>query len=355
MKKNKKGKLETRGAFGEIRAIDGDQGIVEAYLTKWGTVDSYNTSFEKGSFANTFSKRGTKGTRLFWNHRELAGKILELREDDTGPYVKVQFNLETRAGSTAYSHVKAGDVDCFSFGFNTVADHWVSGVRSIKEVDMLECGPVIFQANDEATITDIRAEDFEQTFTDDELRNRGWKLLRALDSTIEDIYWMGEKTAEETITAVDTCISKFHTAYIGWLNEWYGMGEERSEKTPPREIRNKIQRAIEQMASNVDELAKETALTSEEARGLSKGDLLPMESRSKLDSLPEAIRVSHREIRNKKVESLCDELRTSGFSAAELDRFSALLELRKAKVVTNEPVDNVNETTTFFKELRETL
>lgn len=229
-------------SVGEVREV-GEQGIVSAYLTKWGTVDSWGTTFEKGSFKDSFEARGAAGTRLIWNHTELAGKIIDLGEDDTGPFAEVQFNLETRAGKEAYEHVKAGDVNCFSFGFNTVKDRWVKGVRSIQKVDMLECGPVVFQANDEAVITGIRSTDFDETVSENELRNRGWKLLRALDETIRDIYWgsydsnIGDSPSE-IIAATDTAISKFHTAYMQWLDEYYAQFETRETAIPPREIRH---------------------------------------------------------------------------------------------------------------------
>lgn len=341
-------KIELR-SVGEIRGHT-EEGTCEAYLTKWNSVDSYRTKFEPGAFANCFEKRGVSGVRLFWNHRELAGKILELREDDYGPYAKVKFNLDTRAGAEAYAHVSAGDVDCFSFGFNTVKDKWTGGVRSITEVDMLECGPVVFQANDEAIITSVRAEDFDQTQEQKELRNRGWQLLNSLDTTIDDIYWMGNKTAEEVVTLVDTAISKFHVAYMGWLDEFYAQFEKR-EGVAPREIRNAIQGALE--ALKMDELVSETSLTNSDMENLKKGDLLSAESRSKLIDLPEPLVDAHRVERRKKVETLCNELRAGGFDNAELDRFSALLELRKIDL--EDKGTEMDQTIGFLKEFRSSL
>lgn len=343
-----KPKIELR-SVGEIRGHT-EEGICEAYLTKWNAVDSYRTKFEPGAFANCFETRGTSGIRLFWNHRELAGKILELREDDYGPWAKVKFNLETRAGAEAYAHVSAGDVDCFSFGFNTVKDKWVSGVRSITEVDMLECGPVVFQANDEAIITSVRAEDFNETQTQKELRVKGWQLLCSLDTTIDDIYWIGNKTSDEVIPLVDTAISQFHVAYMSWLDEFYAQYEQR-EGVAPREVRNAIQGAIE--ALKIDDLTSETTLTASDVENLTKGKLLSAESRSKLNDLPEVLVEAHRSERRKKVETLCNELREGGFNAAEADRFSALLELRKIDL--EDKASEMDKTIGFLKEFRSSL
>ncbi len=352
--KNKKAgvapKLELRSA-GEIRSST-EEGICEAYLTKWGAVDSYRTQFEQGAFTNTFERRGATGTRLFWNHRELCGKILELREDDYGPYVKVQFNLNTRAGKEAYEHVRAEDVNCFSFGFNTVESTPIKGgIRSITEVDMLECGPVVFQANDEAIITGVRSTDFEETHEQSMLRSEGWKLLYSLEETIDDIYWTDDfLTADEVVGAVDTAISKFHTSYMGWLDRYYSQFEMR-EGVAPREVRNAIQGALNSL--DIGSLTSETTLTSGDVEALRKGNLLPAESRGKITELSDGFQEAYKVERRSTVETLCSELRAGGFSSAEKERFMALMgiqEVREAKTKTKEI-----STVDFLKEFRANL
>ncbi len=317
-------------SYGEIRSIGTkgeDEGIVEAYLTKWDTVDSWNTSFKQGAFTNTFNKRGVKGTRLIWNHNELAGKMLEMREDDYGPFVRAQFNLETDAGKKAYAHVRAGDVNCFSFGFNTVKDKWVGQVRQISEVDMLECGPVIFEANDKAKVTDVRAKDFDETQAQRELNNKGWQLINSLEMTIDDIYWQSTQPSSGTIISeVDTAIAKFHTAYMNWLNEYYAQYESREGKAPC-EHRNQLQKAINSL--DTDDLIKSTTLTSEEVKTMGKGCLLPVEERSKLLVASPILAKAHQETRGVMITTLCDELRHSGLTAGEVERVESLVDLSK--------------------------
>lgn len=349
-----KGKLNMKKpefrSVGKVREV-GEQGIVSAYLTKWGTVDAWGTQFEKGAFKESFESRGAKGTRLIWNHTELAGKVLSLGEDETGPFAEVQFNLETRAGKEAYEHVKAGDVECFSFGFNTQKDRWIRGVRSVQKVDMLECGPVVFQANDEAVITDVRSTDFNKTVDDNEVSGRGWKLIDALDETICDIYWASYDSTDiqdhvSNITSlVDTAISDFHTAYMQWLDEYYNQFETRETAIPPREIRNKIQFALNQL--DVESLTAKTSLTDTDMNFLKSGKVLPFESRAKLADLPEDFQKCHKEERHKNIEGLCNEIRASGFSAAEKERFAALLGI-------NDKTEN-EDIGSFFSELRTKL
>jgi len=337
--KNMKNKIEKR-SIGEIRATE-DAGIVEAYLTKWDTVDSWNSSFEKGSFEKTFKTRGIDNIRLIWNHDQLAGKILEVREDADGPLAKCQFNLETMAGKEAFAHVKAGDVNCFSFGFRSISDHWVKGVRSIKEVELYECGPVVFQANDEATITDVRAQDFNQTVADNEIYSRGWKLQDGLWETVSDIFW-SMNTSGDIISLVDVAITDFHTAYMDWLNEYYSQFENR-EGPAPREIRNHILKSLE--LEDIEKIPNDTSLTKTEVRSLADGNILPIEAREKLKEVSEDLFNAHQIERRKKIETLCNELRAGGFSSIELDRIDALIKRQTGE----------DELISFLREFRNKL
>lgn len=148
--------LETRTC--EIRSTK--EGIVEGYITKWDTIDSYNSTFLRGSFKQTFKKRVPKKVRLLWNHdsNKLIGRVVEAREDDIGAWVKTKINLDTEAGRTAFSHIQHGDIDSFSFGFISLRDKYdKNGLRKFERVELHEVSPVIFEANEQANITNIRS------------------------------------------------------------------------------------------------------------------------------------------------------------------------------------------------------
>jgi uncharacterized protein len=315
-------KMETRQG-GEIRATN-EKGTCTAYLTKWDTIDSYNSTFEKGAFANSIKERGADGIRHIWNHSQLAGKVLDIREDDVGVLVDVQFNLNTQAGKDAYEHVRAGDVNCFSFGFNNVTEKWIKGVRKISNLDLLECGAVIFQANDNAEITDVRAEDFDETKAEQDLRNEGGNLLNALYRTIDDIYWGGDskQTSNDIISKVDTAIAKFHNAYMAWLKKYYAGSR---DNIAPREIRNNIQDIMNKL--DVGSLVLTTSLTQEEGEMLCRGELLSIENRGKIKELPQALQDVLKVERVRKIETLCDEFRAGGLINVEKERFSSLLDI----------------------------
>lgn len=333
--------------FGEVRSINEEEGIVEAYLTKWNTVDSYNSTFKRGAFKKTFQERQGK-IRLLFNHQTLCGKVLEAREDAVGPFVRCQFNLDTTAGKDGFAHVRAGDVDAFSFGFNVTKSGSKNGVREISEVICMECGPVIFPANDEAAIVayrtaleeagrivldeeeeggeEERAEDFDDTFEDNQLMGMGWRLLMALEETLDDCWWNSGST-EEVIGKVDEAIAKFQASYMQWARDFtsrFWEGETRSSVPTNNHIAVLMQKYID---GGVEDLAKRTSFNLQELEDLRSGKMLPIESRSKLKELPAPIADAHHQMRCAKVEDLCAEIRSRGFTEMERVRFGALLGL----------------------------
>lgn len=302
---------------GEVREVS-DEGIAEAYLTAWDTVDSYNSTFRRGAFKRTF-KNNLPNMRLLWNHETLAGKILEAREDETGAFVRVKFNLDTQAGRDAYNHLKHGDVRCFSFGFYSVKDRITNGVREIQEVDCVECGPVIFEANHDAKVVDVRADDFGDTIEQMEKGRRGYMLIDALLWTLDDIFWDNDKS--EWKAKCDKAIADFHSDYIRWIEDI--TSEERC-RIPTR---NELQAAFHEYRKDksLEQIAMESPFTLSELRQLARGDLVPLKKREHLTELSEKIREAHNRERHARIETFCDELRSGGIYEAEKYRFRALL------------------------------
>ncbi len=177
--------MQTRTALQSVTTGEKGSGIVDAYLTKWGVVDDYNTTFRRGSFKKTFAERGGK-IRFISEHNKtkVLGKVIDVLEDDYGPKVSCQCNLETVAGQEIFAHLRAGDYDSFSFGFLPIQEQLqTSGVLEYTEVKVMEVGPTSFPANEQAIVTDVRTseqniiqtlvdENFERrsSFTSDELQ-----------------------------------------------------------------------------------------------------------------------------------------------------------------------------------------
>jgi HK97 family phage prohead protease len=126
---------------------EGDQGIVEAYVSVFGNVDLVGDIIERGAFAESILQKLPKGV---WSHDwdKPIAKTLEAREDEFGLYIKAQFNLDTQRGREAFSDIKFGLIDEFSIGFRVLDDEWrEDGIRIIKKARLYEWSPVLVGAN----------------------------------------------------------------------------------------------------------------------------------------------------------------------------------------------------------------
>jgi len=360
--------------IGEVRSVIEEEGIVEAYLTKWNTVDSYNSTFKRGAFKKTFKERQGK-IRLLFNHQTLCGKVLEAKEDSVGPFVRCQFNMDTTAGKDAFAHVRAGDVDAFSFGFNVTKSGKREGIREIQEVICMECGPVIFPANEEASIVafrtsleeagrividpdeeeggeEERAEDFDDTLEDNLLMGMGWRLITALDETLDSCWW-NSSDSDEVISKLDEAIAKFQSSYLQWARDFtsrFWDGESRSFPST-----NMLISMMSKYGGDLEDIAKRTSFKIEELEELRHGNILPIESRSKLAELPQPVSDAHHQRRCEKIEELCTEFRARGFSKVEKMRFGALLGLTTIEDVRSNPEEIDDEAASELRNLCETL
>ena len=333
METTAKEKMERRSA-GEIRSTT-DEGIIEAYLTKFGTVDEYRSTFTPGSFKKTFQERGDR-IKMLWDHENLIGHVIESREDGYGPWIKGQINMDTNAGREAFAHLRAGDVDAMSFGFNVVQDKVENDIRVISEVRCMEVSPVLFPANEQAKIVNVRAENFNETVDLSLLGQRGWLLLDSLYRTLEDIWWGAEGP---DLDKIRTATKDFGNAYISWAKEYL----KQESRTIPTD-NNLVKALYEHSKGDLAAIAQETSLTLAELRTLAKGQTLPMDKRNKLAELSDEIQTAHQEQRSRAVKTLCDELREGGFNEAERTRFLGLLE--------NKEPDPPSETTVIASEIR---
>lgn len=160
--------------FGGVRfkAAATDDGIVEAIVSVFGNVDSYNERVMPGAFTESLGRKLPKGV---WMHdwMQPIAKTIEAKElaagdpslpDDIkhlgGLYVKAQFNLETQIGKESFSNIKTGIIDEFSIGYSV--KKWSydedTNVWDLNELDLYEWSPVLVGANRATAL--VSAKDF---------------------------------------------------------------------------------------------------------------------------------------------------------------------------------------------------
>lgn len=139
-------------------------------------IDSWEGRFDEqvapGAFTKTLAERGDK-VKILFDHgldpsigNKPIAAINTLEEDDKG------LRLEATFIDRPYAHdireaIKAGAIDGMSFRFSVKKDEWDDEpdipLRTLKEVRLLELGPVSFPAY-EATTAGVRSQTAFQAF-----------------------------------------------------------------------------------------------------------------------------------------------------------------------------------------------
>lgn len=175
---------ETKIFPGYVLKADEDTGIVEAYVSVMGIVDEDMPPdmIENGAFTKTIQERGPAGTnkiRVLHQHywTEVIGKplvivehgrdqlpaeLLERYPNATGGlFTRTQFILDVQRAREDFALYKAGAMDEWSIGFDTLdsdmdKDDNSVAFRRIKEVRMWEYSPVTWGANQATITTDVK-------------------------------------------------------------------------------------------------------------------------------------------------------------------------------------------------------
>jgi HK97 family phage prohead protease len=154
-------KLERRVVAFDVKDIGESDGTFEGYGSVFGVLDSYADIVAAGAFKRTLreAKAAKRMPALLWQHDPSApiGVYTDMREDDTGLYVKGQL-LDTSLGSDAYKLLKAGALSGLSIGFQTVKSSMdeESGIRTLTEIKLWEVSLVTFPANGAARVTGVK-------------------------------------------------------------------------------------------------------------------------------------------------------------------------------------------------------
>jgi uncharacterized protein len=168
-----------RKAFATEWKTDGATGAIEGYAAVFGNVDTYGDIILRGAFSNTMGKRKVK---MLWQHDpgQPIGVWDEMREDDTGLYMKGRIIPEVERGKEAIALMSAKAIEGLSIGYRTMDAEYKDGNRYIKEIDLWETSIVTFPANEMAgaSIKSIETErDLERILIDSGLSRKAAKAI----------------------------------------------------------------------------------------------------------------------------------------------------------------------------------
>lgn len=202
----------------KVKAVN-DDGVFSGYGSVFNVLDAYNEVVVPGAFSDSLK---TRQPALLWQHRsgEPIGVYTDVKEDTVGLHVEGKLALKTARGAEAYELLKMGALNGLSIGFMVRDESYdrVSGISTLKKLDLWEVSLVTFPANDAARVTDVKAAEQIQTLKDAEayLRDAGGfskAQALALISRIKAAHARSDSEAEmaATVAAIKRATEVFST------------------------------------------------------------------------------------------------------------------------------------------------
>jgi len=146
----------------ELKSLT-ETGAFEGYGSVFGVKDSYDEIVAPGAFADSLATHKAAGTMpaLLWQHRsaEPIGIYTGMSEDQIGLKVAGQLAMKTVRGQEAHELLKMKALSGLSIGFVTREDSYdrLTGIRTLKKVDLWETSLVTFPANDAARVQAVKS------------------------------------------------------------------------------------------------------------------------------------------------------------------------------------------------------
>ena len=179
-----------------------DEGIFSGYASVFGNEDQGNDVVQKGAFTKSLEDRPAPKVKMLFQHKtdEPIGVFETIYEDQKGLYVKGKLALKTQKGAETYELLKIGALDGMSIGFRADPQKQgynenKRGVRTLKEVDLMEISLVTFPMNEEAMVQSVKGN--SKTIRDWE------KILRDAGGLSRTEAKMGAKALSETLNQRD--------------------------------------------------------------------------------------------------------------------------------------------------------
>jgi len=171
----------------ELKALEKD-GTFSGYGSVFGNLDSYDEIVAPGAFADSLAEQKSKGRMpaMLWQHRsaEPLGVYTSVTEDQIGLKTEGQLALGTVRGAEAYTLLKMGALSGLSIGYQVREDSFdrVTGINTLKKVDLWEVSLVTFPANDAARVQGVKSIEAIVTLRDAEkcLRDAGLSRREAV-------------------------------------------------------------------------------------------------------------------------------------------------------------------------------
>ena len=206
-----------------------DTGEFEGYISTYYDVDSYGTYFLPGAWDRSIERFNSgEVIPVLWSHdpKTPIGKCTELRSDEKGLWAHGKLTMEDPQAQTAYAHMKDGSVLGLSVGFEMDLDalEYDQGLDAygIADADLMEFSTVVFPANKNAKITQVKSShDHDIGENDMNLKDQ----IDAMNKAIEEIRTAANSASDAEISKRDAEISALKTQIAQMSNPITGTAQ----------------------------------------------------------------------------------------------------------------------------------
>ena len=172
--------LETRSF--EVR-LEADTREVVGIAVPYGQVadiGSYQEKFAPGAI------RSVEDVKLFWQHSEPIGKILEGRDTEAGFEIRAMIS-DTPRGQEAYTLLKDGVINKFSVGFMPIEQTREGSLVTRTLVDLKEVSLVSFPAFQGASVAEVREESTVAEVVADSIRTKETNMSENMELDVRAV------------------------------------------------------------------------------------------------------------------------------------------------------------------------
>ena len=138
-------------------------GVFSGYASIFGNEDQGNDIVQKGAFTKSLTQRPAPKVKMLFQHKtdEPIGVFEKIYEDQKGLYVQGRLAMKTQKGKETYELLKMGALDGMSIGFKADPQKQgynenKRGIRTLKEVDLMEISLVTFPMNEQAMVQSVK-------------------------------------------------------------------------------------------------------------------------------------------------------------------------------------------------------
>lgn len=150
--------------FGFKAETVSEDGTFTGYGSVFGNIDSYGEIVAPGAFKKSLAAIKAAGDPVpaLWQHRsgEPIGGYTDLSEDDRGLKVGGFLVLEDPTAKRAHLYMQKRIVKGLSIGYYVRDSSYdeKTGIRTLKELDLVEISIVTFPANAEAQVESVKSQ-----------------------------------------------------------------------------------------------------------------------------------------------------------------------------------------------------